>query len=297
MTNEELCIAIQSEAPGREELLMELYNQNIRMIEKITRKYSRAAELDDLMQEAYFGIVKAAQLWNPEKNCNFITYAVYWIRAVILRYIEECGGVVRIPSNKRALIGKYHRALNHYRVMFGRDPSENELSAELDVSKEQLQELKKDLLITRIRSTSEIIGGEDDDLTLEDTITADGDQFEDVIDSIQREQLSKTLWSCVDDLSTQQSSVIRGHFKEGRSLKECGALLGVSTERARQIERNGLRELRRVKYTKRLKPYLTDQAAYTLGLKHCGVSAFRQYGSSQERAMILLEQMSGISLW
>lgn len=294
MTNEELVLDYQS---GNKDALEALYSQNVKMIDKIIRKYCGVEELDDLRQEAYFGIVKAAENWNPEKDCSFITYAIYWIRSVILRYIEECGGVVRIPSHQRALIGKYHRERNSYNVRFGRDPSDRELCFALGVSSEQLQELKKDLLITRIRSTSEIVGGDDDDLTLEDTIAAEGDQFEDVIDSIQHKQLSDTLWSCVDDLGAQKASVIRGRYKESRTLKECGESLGVSMERARQIERNALRELRKAKYTKRLKPYLTDQAAYTMGLKFTGFSSFEKFGSSQEVAMIRLEELSGMSLW
>lgn len=294
MTNEELVLDYQS---GNEEALEALYSQNIKMINKIIRRYCGVEELDDLRQEAYFGIVKAAQLWNQDKDCNFITYAVYWIRAVIFRYMEECGGVIRIPSHKRALIGKYHRARNYYRMLFGRNPSDRELCSALEISKGQLQELKKDLLTVQIRSTSEIIGGEDDDLTLEDTLAAEGDPIEDVIEKIHSEQLSNTLWSCVDELKPEQTIVIRGHYKEGRTLKECGDSLGVSQERARQIKENAMRELRKARFTKRLKPYLTDQAAYTMGLKYTGFSSFERFGSSQEYAMMRLEELSRMNLW
>ena len=294
MTNEELVLDYQS---GNKDALEALYSQIIKMIEKIIRRYSGYEELDDLRQEAYFGIVKAAETWNPEKDCSFITYAIYWIRAVIIRYIKEYGRVVRIPSYKRELISRYHKEVNGYYVRFGKYPSDAELRALLELSQEQLEKLKADVQLSRIRSTNEVIGGDDEDLTLEDTIANEGDQFGDLIDSIQHEQLANTLWLCVDDLDAQQTSVIRGHFKESRTLKECGEILGVSIERARQIERNALRELRKPKYTKRLKPYLTDQAAYTMGLKFTGFSSFEKYGSSQELAMIRLEELSGLSLW
>lgn len=294
MTNEELVLDYRS---GNKDALEALYSQNTGMIEKIIRKYGAYEELDDLRQEAYFGIVKAAEQWNPERNCSFLSYAVYWIRAAIVRYIEECGGVVRIPSHKRALINRYNKAVNNYRVRFGMYPSDIELRALLELTQEQLERLKADIQSSRIRSTSEIIGGEDDDITLEDTLTAEGDQYEDVIDKIQREQLSDTIWSCVDDLKPQHASVIRGHFGEGKTLKECGESLGVSTERARQLEQGAIRELRKSKYSKRLRPFLTEQGAYTIGLKFNGIGAFERVGSSQERAMMFLEQMSGMSLW
>lgn len=294
MTNEELVLEYQG---GDKDALEALYSQNAKMIEKIIRKYSGVEELDDLRQEAYFGIYRAAILWNPEKDCNFITYAVYWIRAAIVRYIEECGGVVRIPSHRRAMIIRYNKAVNEYRVRFGNYPSDIELRALLGLTQEQLERLKADIQASRIRSTSEVIGGDEDDITLEDTIADEVDQYETVINQIQQEQLSKELWSCVDSLKPQQAGVIRGHFKEGRTLKECGESLGVSTERARQIEQKAIRELRKGRFTKRLRPYLTDRGAYSMGLKGIGVCSFEQYGSSQEVAMMRLEELSGMSLW
>lgn len=296
MTNEELVLKIRNEKDTENDLML-LYSQNAGMIEKIIRKYKGVEELDDLRQEAFFGIVKAAQYWESEKECSFTKYAAYWIKAVVHRYIEECGSVIRIPSYRRALIGKYYNEVNRYRVLIGRNPSDAELGELLRLTQEQLEKLKADVQAARIRSTSEIVGREGSDLTLEDTIPDDNDQYEDAIEKIQREQLSNTLWSCVDDLSPQQADVIRGRFKDGRTLKECGELLGISTECAKQIERNALRKLRSGKNAKRLRPYLTDHAAYSMGLKHNGIGTFVHSGSSQERAMMKLEQLSGMSLW
>ena len=298
MTNEELCIAIQNNVGNKQDHLMELYKQNSGMIEKIIRRYSEAEELDDLRQEAFFGIARAAELWKPDDNgASFITYAMYWIRAVINRYIEECSGVVRIPSYKRGLMLKYHRIVNNYRVRFGRDPSSRELCALIGLSPEQLEGLKADIQAARIRSTSELIGGEGDDITLEDTLAAEGDQISDVIEMIQHEELSSELWSCVADLRPQQAVVIRGQYKDGRTLKECGDVLGVSTERAKQLRNDGIKELRKARYSKRLLPYLSEDVAYMWGLKGNSVTMFERYGSIQERAMIKLEEYSGSSLW
>ena len=91
--------------------------------------------------------------------------------------------------------------------------------------------------------------------------------------------------------------MIRDRYRNGHTLKECGEALGVSTERARQLEQKAMRELRSGRYKKRLIPYLTDQGAYTMGLQGNGLTAFERKGSSQERAVMLLEQFSGMSLW
>lgn len=299
MTNEELCIAIQSETGDKSELLEQLYIQNAKMIEKIIRRYQESQELDDLRQEAYFGIYRAAELWNPDKESTFLTYAVYWIRQAINRYIENCGSCIRVPVNRRAQIGRYNRALNSYRVRFGREPSNMELCSLLDLTLEQLKNLRNDAQALRIRSTSEPIGGEEDDITLEDTLAAAGDPIGEALERMQHEQLSAELWSCVDDLEPRESAVIRSRYgnEQALTLKECGENLGVSVERVRQLEAAALRKLRKPRYTKRLIPYLTDHGAYTMGLRGNGITAFERKGSSQERAVMLLEQFSGMSLW
>ena len=293
-TNEELVLEYQA---GNKAVLEQLYLQNSGLIEKIIRRYSGVEELEDLRQESFFGLMMAATLWKPEKEAAFISYAVYWIKAAISRYIDQCSGVVRIPSYKRVLIGRYHRAVNAYRLRFGRYPSKPELCAVLDITPEQLEELKKDVQAARIRSTSELIGGEDEELTLEDTLPAEGDQISDVIESMQREQLFSELWTCVNELKPQQAGCIRGLYKDGKTLEECGAGLGVSIERTRQIREEAFRELRRPHYSKRLLPYLDEGTAHRWSLSGTGFGTFNRYGSVQERAMMRLEEFSSMSLY
>ena len=297
MTNEELCIAIQNNVGNKQDHLMELYKQNSGMIEKIIRRYGGMEELEDLRQEAFFGIARAAELWEPKGESKFITYAVFWIRSTIRRYIEECGGVIRIPSYKHEQMQKYNRVLNCYRVQFGTEPSNRELCALLNIKPEQLTDLKADVQAARIRSTSERIAGDDEELTLEDTIADDADQIGDVIDRIQHDELSAALWSCVDGLRGKQPDIIRERYINNKSFPECGKVIGVSAQRASQIEQDALRELRKGRYSKRLVPYLDEATAYRWSLKGIGRSAFERLGSVQERAMINLEQLSGTSLW
>ena len=141
MTNEELVIEYQT---GNKAVIEQLYLQNRGMIEKIVRRYAGIEEPDDLRQESFFGLVKAAELWKPEKETAFISYAVYWIRAAIHQYIRNYSGVVRLPSYKRDLIGRYKKAVNSYRMMFGRYPSDRELCVALNLKSKQLEDLKKD---------------------------------------------------------------------------------------------------------------------------------------------------------
>lgn len=299
MTNEQLCIAIQSGSGDRQELLYQLYAQNFGMIETIIRDYKIKSfeEREDLRQEAFFGIVRAADLWKSNRDASFLTYAIYWIRQAIRRYMDNCGGVIRVPSYKRDLMSRYYRIVDSYRNRFRRDPTNEELCAALDLKKDQLKELKKDIQARKIRSMSEKVGGEDEDLTLEDAIAAEGDPIGDMIDRIQDEQLAACLWSEVDSLPDRQRDVIRERYREGHTLAECGAALGISPERVRKLEITALRQLRDPKHAKKIRPYLTDESAYDFGIRNTGISSFRRCGSSQERAVMQLEEQTGMNLW
>lgn len=293
MTNEELCTMYQQ---GTKEVVEDLYAQNAGMIEKIIRRYQGLEDLDDLRQESYFGLVRAAELWKPGAG-SFISYAVYWIRAALTRYVENCGSVIRVPVSRRSQIGRYRRTVNEYQVRFGRDPSRRELCAALDLTREQLENLQRDALTIDVRSTAEQIGN--DDFELEDTLPADTNVEQEVTDRVQHEEMASALWSCVDSLEPKQAAVIRARYQGDRTLtlKECGTALGVSPERVRALEAAGLRRLRRGDNVKRLRPFLTVDGARAMGLRNNGLSAFKRNGSTQERAVMRLEDLAQMSLY
>ena len=287
MTNEDLCKAIQDGTGDRKDLIAQLYTQNAGMIERIIKRYAGLEDPEDLRREAFFGISRAADLWTPDRDSSFINYAVYWIRQAVQRYIEDCGGVVRVPSYRRAQIYAYNRTLNNYRLRFGRDPSQEELCAALDMGPAYIEDLKRDALALQIRSTSEPIG--EDGATAEDFLKDQSDPIGDLLDRIQGEQLAAAIREQIDGLQPRAATVLHEHFLNGRTLGECGELLGVSAERARQLEQEGLRTLRRSKSARILRPYFTESGARSAGLKGVGVSAYRKHGSAQERAVIHLE--------
>ena len=289
MTNEELAVKIQR-GEDVQESLEALYLQNIGIIKKIVKKYAGVEDPEDLMQEAFFAIRKAALLWSPAAGAGFAHYAGFWIKQILLRYIDNCGGVVRVPVNQRARIQRYHRTVNRFRVCLGRDPEPMELCFALDISADQLESLQQDIHALRIRSTSEIIG-EDDGITLEDTLQAAGDPIGDVVDRIQAEELQRVLWGVVDELKGRQADVIRERYRDGLTLKECGDLHGISTERIRQIENNALRAMRTGHNRRVLIPFFTESGAYAAGLRSISLAAFkRSHVSSQERAVMYLEE-------
>ena len=288
MTNEELALKIQR-GEDVQESLEALYMQNIGLINKIVARYAGIEDPEDLKQEAFFAFQKAALLWSPAAGAGFAHYAGFWIKQILLRYINNCGGVVRVPVNQRARIQRYHRTVNRFRVCLGRDPEPMELCFALDINADQLESLQQDVHALRIRSTSEVIG-DDDDMSLEDTLQAAGDPIEDVVDRIQAEELQRVLWGVVDELKGRQADVIRERYRDGLTLKECGDLHGISIERIRQIENNALRAMRTGRSRRVLIPFFTESGAYSTGLRGSLASFRRSHVSPQEHAIMYLEE-------
>lgn len=288
MTNEELVVRFQR---GDHDALEALYLQNTGLIEVIARKYQAYSEIDDLRQEAFFGLSRAAELWDPDRGGSFVTYLTYWLRQTMQRYVDDNGLTVRVPANQLSRMRQYSKMLTSYQMQFGRDPSDAELRYGLDLSQKQLDDLRKDVHALRIRSTEEVISGDDDDILLGDMIADDCDPISDAIERVQHEQMSKALWGEVDALPEREAEVIRDRWKHDHTLKECAASLGISPERVRQLEAKGMRKLRSGRSVRVLSAYLTDSGARSLGLRQTGLSAFRHNAaSSVELAIMKLEQ-------
>ena len=263
MRNEDLVLAIQSGAGNKQDLLYTLFCQNAGMIERIIRRCQGAEDPADLRQESFFGLARAAELWDPNKEASFITYAVFWIKQAIYRYLENCGGVLRVPSYRRQTIREYYRTVRAFRNRFERSPTEKEMCAALGMTPEEVRTIFG-------RRNCMVIGSE---------------------------ELSKAVRDELKTINERSATVILEHFLNGKTLEECGNLLGVSAERARQLKEKGLRELRRPQHTRRLSPFFTHQGAYSYGLKGTGLSSFLLNGSSQEQAIEYLEHQTGVALY
>lgn len=290
MTNEELCKRYQN---GDAQALEDLYIQNKGLIESIIKKYSALADPDDLRQESFFAIRQAAALWELSKGANFATYCAYWIKQRAIRYIYDYSGTIRAPVHTRERIRRYNNTVNAYRVKFGRDPSQNELCFALDLSRQQLDDLRRDIMTIHPRSTSEPIGEEGED-TLQDFLRDDRDPIGDVLERIHREEVHRAIESELERLPEKEASIIRKRYFKGMTLKEIGTDSGITPERVRQMEENALRKLRRPAATKRLLAYYTEGGAYSAGLRRTGLNSFRNdHTSAQERAIIRLEEIAG----
>lgn len=283
MTNEQLVIRIQA-GDNMAENMLQLWQQNRGYINKIVKAYREYGEEDDLQQEGYLGLSEAVIHYSQEEETSFITYASYWIKQKILRYIRK-NSTVRLPDPIYARIRDYNRTVSEYEQLHGKKPSEHEVCHSLNISKEMLENTKKAALMARIESLDVPIG-EEGDGSLYDLLPNSGDEEEDILSKIQHEELCAVLWPTVDSLPERQSETLRARYQQNRTLKDIAQEKKVSLETIRQYEQKGLRELRKTHRQRMLRPFWEEQI-YSMGLKGNGVNKFNTtWTSSTERAAI-----------
>ena len=281
MTNAELVEKIQAGEDVTKNMEL-LWKQNKGIVAKIAQKYKERAEMDDLMQEGFLGLWEAAKRYEAQKEVVFLTYATYWIKQCIVRYIKG-NGMVRIPEHQQGRIIKYNRIVQEFQQRYRRKPTEAEIRAFIGVDGKTLEEIKKSALMGKIGSLDVPIG-EASDGTLYDIVPSCIDDKEEILNRVANEELAGVLWGMVEELPGQQSEVLKMRFKDNMKLREIGAVYGFSIDWARQIENKGLRTLRNPKRSRILREFLDDERIYNSALHGNGVGSFsRSWTSSTEK--------------
>lgn len=281
LKNEELVKLIQN-GTNVTENMQQLWQQNQGFIFKIAIQYQNMSELDDLIQESYFGLCKAVDHYNPDMDASFIHYASFWIRQQLIRYIKK-NKTVRIPEHTHGKIREYKKAVQQWQQRYHREPTEAEISDYIGIDGKTLEEIKRSALMGKIGSL-DVPVGEESDGTLYDLIPSGMDDKEDVLNKVANEELAEVLWGMVEELPGQQSEVLKMRFKDNMKLREIGAVYGFSIDWARQIENKGLRTLLNPKRSRILREFLDDERIYNSALHGNGVSSFSNtWTSSTER--------------
>ncbi len=286
MTNEEIVKQIQSSGSSAE-LMAKLTEQLSGLVMKIAYHYSSWAELDDLIQESYFGVIEAVNAFDESQGASFATFAAYWIKATLRRYCENNGRTIRVPAGRIAKAADYKKRITDFAAINGKLPTLEEAAAWLGWPvKEVIQAQIDTVKGANAVSLSTPITDNDEDITLEDTLTAPGDAIEDATERIYQEELRELLWPIVDDLPGREGVVMRKRYQEGKTLTAIGEELGVSAEQIRRLEGQAIKRLQSGKKRKKL---LDISGYYDMGLKGSGFFAFKNTGeSSTERAAIKL---------
>lgn len=288
MTNEELVARIQAGIDEADNML-QCWQQNKGLIWTVARKYAAYESMEDLEQQGYLGLCDAVQGYKPEEGAPFSSYALFWIKQSIQRYIDDCSGVIRVPVHRRQEITKYRRLCAAFERSFGRKPTDGEISRFLEVSLEVVERIKEAAQLGSMASLDTPIG-EDGEDSIGDLQPGPADVESSVLDEVQQDQLATTLWPLVDSLPGRQPEIIRMRYQEGLTMKECGERLGIAAQGVRVHEVNGLRELRKPSRARQLKPFL-DGYIYDRALQGNGPGTFsRTWTSSTERVALKLAE-------
>lgn len=288
ISNEELVARIRAGQDIKTHM-QQLYNENLPLIRKFIKPFLPYEEEADLLQQAYFGLHRATQMFESSENVRFMTYSKFWIQQEVRRYLENNGSLIRIPSHKKQQGIQYKRFLQEYEREYGRPPSDLEAAEDLGVSLDELTKIKISIQGVSSLDMPLKTGKADDEISLGDTIADRSNLEDDVVDEIFEEQRKATVWRIVEDYTdAQQEKVIRLYFKENKTLSEIAAETGVSLERIRQIKASGLRQLRRGKALRELeqKCEILESSVYRTGF-----NSFKQYGSSVEKIAIRREEL------
>jgi len=256
LTVEEEVSLAQRIKKGDQEALEKLTEANLRFVVSVAKQYQhQGLSLPDLINEGNLGLMKAAKKFDETRGFKFISYAVWWIRQSILQALAEQSRIVRLPLNQVGAVNKIYRYFAEFQQIYNREPTNLEISEELDISTKKIAQVLK--AAGKHMSMDAPLTSDSDSNSLVDIMENEGIDPSD--NMLIKESLLKEIERALSTLPEREAIIIKHFFGvngEELSLREIGEELGLTRERVRQLKERALRKLRKSSRSKHLKTFL-----------------------------------------
>ena len=240
---------------GDQVALEKLTQANLRFVVSVAKQYqNQGLSLPDLINEGNLGLIKAAEKFDETRGFKFISYAVWWIRQSILQALAEQSRIVRLPLNQVGALNKINKALSKFEQENERQPSSEELSEMIDVSKDKISDTLR-VSGRHVSVDAPFVEGEDNSLL--DVLPNDDSPSADR--GLVNESLNTEIERALSTLSVREREIVKSFFGIGcqeMTLEEIGERFGLTRERVRQIKEKAIRRLKSPARSKQLKGYL-----------------------------------------
>ena len=219
-----------------------MINANLRLVVSQARRYQgHGLPMEDLVQEGMLGLIRAVEKFDWRRGFKFSTYGTLWIRQAIQRGLQNHGRTIRVPVHVSQRQVKVRKIESDLSTKLGREPTDEEIAVVAELPLEEISELRE---LSRAMTSLDQPVSEDGETALGDLLASDRPE---PIEEVAETERDQRLGEAVRRLPAAEQSVIRLRFglagEEPRTLRQAGTELGITAERARQLEEQGLRRL------------------------------------------------------